>query len=159
MKITDKLRNINWRRGNGMMMICALIVVLSMAFMMMIIEFNGIYITGAIAQTRADAIADSAASYAVTYDYRLNPREAYEMVALLTAYNSTEAKPITAEAEVISWFDGDGEIVTNKRIIVTVQAESSFYFIDYEGEKDYYVERESEVAAVGPGDVMIVDCC
>ena len=155
-KITCMFKRIDWQRGNGMMLISASIVVLSMMFMMMLIEFNGIYVTEAIAQTRADTIADSAASYSVTYDYRLNPREAYEMAALLTAYNSSEEKPIASEVEILSWPNGEGEIIHNKRLKVAVQAESSFYYISPEGSNGYYVEKEAIVEAVGPGDYLLV---
>ena len=158
--IINRLRGIDWRRGSGSMLICVMITLVGLSFMMLIMEYNGVYVTATRAQTRADAIADSAAAYSVTYDHQFNPREAYEMAALLIAYNNTDRSPMTASAEVYAAEDrqNPGTLLPNKRIKVTVTAESSFYVIDPGGSGDrrYGAGGVSTVEAVRPEDVFII---
>ena len=154
--LKERFRSIDWRRGNGMMLLSSTTALIGMVFILLLIEFNGVYITGAVAQTRADAIADSAASYSITYDDSgFNHREAYEMAALLLAYNNSELRPITAEVEVLDGYE-EGEPVANKYIRVAVHAESTFYFIDFEGDDSYSITRESIVEAVPLRDTFVV---
>ena len=148
--IIKHFKSIDWRRGNGMMIITATISVLIMVFVLIIMENNNIYTTAAIAQTRADVIADSAAVYSVTYDYEFNIREAYEMAALLTAYNNTEKTTIVTSAAV-------KEVAgKNSLIEVSVEAKNKFFFVEYEGNKNFSVKRDAAVRVVKPEAVLVI---
>ena len=140
-----KIKNINWRQGNGVLLVSVAICLLCLTFIFLLIENNEVFTIAAVAQTRADAIADSSGAYAVMYDYEFNAREAYEMASLLSSYNNSEKKPISTEVELEQ--DGDGR---NVKMTVTVKAESGFYFFNINGDNRYRVKRESVVQVVDP---------
>lgn len=87
------MRNkIDWHKGSASLLLCAF---LSMAILAAIIIYLLMFSFGyaqSIAVTRCDAIADSTAVYAQSYDYKYNKSQADLMTSLLTTYNNTTSK-------------------------------------------------------------------
>jgi hypothetical protein len=120
--------------------------------MILVMEYGNVYSIGAISQTRADAIADSTAVYAVSYDSTYNRRAAYEQGTMLTAYNSGERTPIASEIQVLP--DDAGK---NTKLEVKVAAQGHFFFPGYAGAEIFEVTRESAVEVVDmSGGVIII---
>jgi Flp pilus assembly protein TadG len=148
----NRFKKIDWGRGNGSIIVGLTIVLLGLAFMIMVMEYNNMYTVNAIAQTRADAIADAAASYSVSYDYTFNQREAYEQAVLMTAYNNSEKKPITASLEIIP--DRRGK---NTKLEVAVTATGRFYTPSRSGRTTFQMTRVSAVEVVNTtGEQFII---
>jgi Flp pilus assembly protein TadG len=136
------------------MIIAVTLVLFGLVLMMIVMEYGGVYHTAAVAQTRADAIADSAATYAVSsWDRNFNEADAQFMAASMQTFNNTEKQPITTQSKVT------GPIGAKNRLEVATRAEGKFYFIRFDGERiAYEAEREAVVEAVDPigmGHVLV----
>ena len=141
--IKNRFRRIRWDNGNGSMLLCCSILVMGLIMMFLVMEYNNVYTASAIAQTRADTIADSTAVYAMGYDYTFNNRAAYEQAILLTAYNGREDYPISSTLRVLP--DSSG---ANTKLEVTVLARGKFFFPGLTGAEEFDVQRESCVEIV-----------
>jgi len=112
-KIISPLKN---QRGTGLLILLVMLCALAVTFTIIIVEVNLIYINQSIANTRADAIADSVAVYALRYDNSFSQGDVLRMTALLAAHNNTdEDRPILVRAEV-----------KNNRIVITTEVEGRF---------------------------------
>jgi hypothetical protein len=147
-----RIKTINWENGNGMLLMSVFITLVGLMFMFLVMEYNNVYAVGAVAQTRADAIADSTAVYAVSYDNTFNSRAAYEQTVLLTAYNNNEKTPINTSLDIIP--DGSGK---NTRLEVFVTAVGKFFFSRSENGETFEVTRKSGVEIVDTApDVVVI---
>jgi len=109
---------------------------------------NILYINS-VAATRTDAIADSAAIYAQSYDYKYNKAQAEIMVNLLTAYNNTTSDFYSISAGIS--FPND-----NTLKVKTVVSTPAFY-PDMMGSDTLYAFTETSVTSVDIfGDVLMV---
>lgn len=81
-------RKIDWRRGSGTFLATFAITLMTVALTFMYLAFSDSLYTNVIATTRADAVADSVALYAQSYDYKYNKGQAGIMTTLLGTYNT-----------------------------------------------------------------------
>ena len=86
--LIGRFMEISWRRGNGACYACLIISLLAAIMLVLHMECSNIMYASAVASTRSDMIADSAALYAQSYDYKYNKAQAETMATLLTAYNN-----------------------------------------------------------------------
>jgi Flp pilus assembly protein TadG len=155
-KTLEKIKSVDYGRGNGSMMISLMLCVLAFTMLLVIIEFGGVYHTAAVAQTRADAIADSAASYALSqWDKNFNEADAQFMAASMQAFNNNETvKQTSSDVKLF------GAFRQTDKIEVTTKAHAGFYFIKPAGgDGAYTVARVSAVETAehtGGGEVVFV---
>jgi competence protein ComGC len=112
-KIIEPIRN---ERGTGLLLMLIVISALLIFFMIIAIEINLIYINQSIANTRADAIADSVAVYALRHDNTFSKLDLLRMTELLEAHNNpNNNNRIRVNAEI-----------SENRIIVRTEVEGRF---------------------------------
>jgi hypothetical protein len=150
-KLVLAAKRINWRNGSASILLSVFFTLAGLALMMLVMEYGNVYSVDAVSQTRADAIADSTAVYALSYDSTFNRREAYEQSILLTAYNSSERTPLRSEIEVIP--DSEGK---NTKIEVKAIARGRFFFPGVTGAETFEITNEAAVEAVGNDDSIVV---
>ena len=66
------MRKIQWKKGNGSMLLGALICALGIFLMAGVAESINLFQASVYAQTRADLIADGSAAYGMSYDNTLD---------------------------------------------------------------------------------------
>ena len=86
------MRKIDWKKGSGSLLFTCSIAIMSVWLVIFYLAIVSRNYSIAAATTRCDAIADSVAVYAQSYDYKYNHAQAQIMATTLTQYNS-EALP------------------------------------------------------------------
>ena len=79
---------VDWKQGSASLLVTMCMTLLIVVLMILYMVSANILYANSIAMTRTDAIADSAAVYAQSYDYKYNKSQAEIMTNLLTAYNN-----------------------------------------------------------------------
>lgn len=82
------MKEIRWNKGSGTFIATLCITLMAMALVFMYLAFTDSMYAGVISRTRSDAIADSTAVFAESYDYKFNQAQAAIMVELLTDYTN-----------------------------------------------------------------------
>ena len=126
------------KNNNGAAMLLMMIVlsVILIGFAILIAEINIIYVNKTIATTRADAVADSVAVFALNYDNTFSQSDVLRMTALLASYNTTDDRPVVFMPELA----GD-------KIIIRTEVEGRFLT----SAKPFTSYGTSVVQAVEPG--------
>lgn len=112
-----KNRKVDWREGSASLIIVATTCVATIFMLVLYMTFVNITYISSVAITRTDAIADSAAVYAQSYDYNYNKSQAEIMTELLKTYNSDVMTPLSFSAEV-SFIDNVGDRNHNSNTLV-----------------------------------------
>lgn len=92
-------RKINWRQGNGSMILGCMICVVGMVIMLGVMESINLFQGATVAQTRADLIADGSAAYGVSYDSTLDRGRVALMSSVLLAANADFDNPIAMQID------------------------------------------------------------
>lgn len=134
-------------------MICIMAVFMLILYMTI---FNATYISS-VAVTRTDAIADSAAVYAQSFDYNYNKSQAEIMTELLKTYNSEAVNPLTYSAE-ISFVDNVGDRNRNSNTLtVTGRATGPALYPDLMKTDTLTAQSKTTVKSVDIwGDIFVV---
>lgn len=83
-----KLKQIKWREGNSILVLGTFAIVLVVFFGLLIAQLSQNLYLDIVCTTRADAIADSTALYAQSYDYQYNKSQAEIMSEIMTDANN-----------------------------------------------------------------------
>lgn len=148
-RFISRFKKISWRRGNGACYACLIISLMAAVMLVLHMECSNIMYASAVASTRSDMIADSAALYAQSYDYKYNKAQAETMATLLTAYNNGTSGRYELTSS-ISFPDDD---------LLTVQCnvQTFFYFPGLAGHDTLTVYDEASVRSVDVwGDIFVV---
>ena len=147
--LIGRFMEISWRRGNGACYACLIISLLAAIMLVLHMECSNIMYASAVASTRSDMIADSAALYAQSYDYKYNKAQAETMATLLTAYNNGTSGRYEL-ASSISFPDDD-------LLTVKCDVQTFFYFPGLAGHETLTVSDEASVRSVDIwGDIFVV---
>ena len=111
-KLIEPLLNKN---GTGLLLLMIFLSGIAVMFLILVVNINLIYINQSVASTRADAIADSVAVYALRYDNSISRGDALRMTALLAAHNTSEGRPISVMPEI-----------NGNRLIITTEVEGKY---------------------------------
>lgn len=143
------LKKIQWKRGAGVLFLSMTMCLLCVFLMILLMEFSNINFTRTVSTTRCDAIADSVAVYAQSYDYKYNQRQAENMLQLLTTYNNN-ASP-AYELETTIQFPDEDVLKT------TCKAKTEPYYPEIMGIDVVTVTNEATVKSVDIyGDIFVV---
>lgn len=130
-----KRRKINWRSGNGAILLGVVICVMGLLLMTGTMETMNLYQGATVAQTRADLISDGAAAYGISYDDTLDPGRVAIMSSLLLATNADYDNPISMRV--------DYGMLQDQKVRVQVTTQRKLWF-PKEGQSDEYkVSREA----------------
>lgn len=145
----EKDNRLDWRRGTASLIICMSITLLIVFLLVLYMTFMNILYANTVATTRADAIADSVAVYAQSYDYEYNRSQAETMTNLLTDYNNNAS----------SFYELETAISFPKDNVLTVKCavRTPTFYPDMVGSEYVYSYAESTVESVDVwGDVLVV---
>lgn len=147
--LKERIRNINWKSGNGSAYACLVIAVMAAFMLVLHMEYSNIMYARAASSTHADAIADSAAVYAQSYDYAYNQSQAETMMTLLTAYNNGT----TGRYELTS----NLQFPADDTLKLTCNVQTYFYYPSLSGHETFTVSDTSTVKSVDIwGDIFVV---
>jgi hypothetical protein len=117
--------------------------------MILYLVYMNVMYVNIVATTRSDTIADSAAVYAQSYDYKYNKAQAETMVNLLTVYNNRTSDFYNLSTG-ISFSD-------DKTLTVKCIASTPTFYPDLMGSDTVYGFAETSVTSVDIwGDVLVV---
>lgn len=140
---------IDWKRGSASLIIMMCLSLLTVFLLVLYMVCMNIMYINSVAATRTDAIADSAALYAQSYDYKYNKSQAEIMTNLLTTYNNSTSDFYSITSSIT--FPED-----NVLKIKTVTQTPTFY-PDMMGSDTLYAFTETSVTSVDIyGDVLMV---
>lgn len=148
-KLIKRFQTVSWTRGNGSIYFCLVLCVVMGYMMMLLMQYSDVRFAQDLAASRSDMIADSAAVYAQSYDYKYNKSQAEAMVTLLTTYNNQASDKYELTTKLA--FPAD-DVLT---ISATVRVPKFFSSPGDEGlfvVKDYAVVKSVDVF----GDIFIV---
>lgn len=144
-----KAKKIDWTQGSASLIIMMAMALLAVALLVLYMTITNITYANTIACTRTDAIADSAAIYAQSYDYKYNKAQADIMTTLLTAYNNAASDYYNLTAVLL--FPED-DVLTVKSYAATPA-----FYPDLMGTEQIYGRCETSVKSVDIwGDVLVV---
>lgn len=147
--LIERFQTIHWRRGNGACHACLIISLLATVMLVLHMECSNIMYASAVASTRCDMIADSAALYAQSYDYKYNKAQAETMTTLLTAYNNGTSGRYELTSSITF---PDDDLLT-----VKCDVQTFFYFPGLTGHETLTVSDEASVKSVDIwGDIFVV---
>lgn len=86
--IKEQICDIDWHKGNGCMLFCSLMLLVGLYLMIFVMEVGNLQYTRSASMVRADAIADSSAVFAQSFDWNYNKPQAEIMAAYLTTFNN-----------------------------------------------------------------------
>lgn len=152
-----KKHKIDWRKGSATLIVIAMMCVMSVFMLILYMTIFNITYISSVAITRTDAIADSAAVYAQSYDYNYNKSQAEIMTELLRTYNSDSVTPLTYSAE-INFVDNVGDRNRNSNtLIVTGRATGPALYPDLMKTKTLTAQSQTTVKSVDIwGDIFVV---
>lgn len=148
-RVVTKLRAISWKRGSGAIYFCLILCVLMAFMMMLLMQYSDVRFAQDLAASRSDMIADSAAVYAQSYDYKYNKSQAEAMVTLLTTYNNRASNKYELTTSLA--FPADD--------LLTVEAPVKVpkFFSDSEKDDLFIVKDSAAVKSIDVfGDIFIV---
>lgn len=149
-------RTIDWHRGSASCLLIMAIAILAVSMMYLYMTIVNIGYTQSIATTRGDAIADSAAVYAQSYDYKYNHAQAELMTSLLTQYNNNASDFYNIET-AISFWDGNADDTIKESLTVKTKVSAPAFYPDLIGSDKIFAVSESTVSSVDIyGDVLVV---
>ena len=79
-----------WKSGNASLISASFLLLLGVVLIILLTECSNLYWCNTVVTTRTDAIADGAALYAQSYDWKLNKPQAQIMSAMLTTANDSD---------------------------------------------------------------------
>lgn len=142
-------RQVDWKRGSASLIIIMCMSLLACFLLVLYMTMLNVTYANSIAMTRTDAIADSAAVYAQSYDYDYNKTQAEIMVNLLTTYNNATSDFYKISAAVSF---PDDRTLTVKSVVTTPT-----FYPDMLGDDQLYSLQETTVKSVDIfGDVLQV---
>lgn len=140
---------VDWKQGSASLLVTMCMTLLIVVLMILYMVSANILYANSIAMTRTDAIADSAAVYAQSYDYKYNKSQAEIMTNLLTAYNN-QSSDFYSISTGISFPDDN---TMNVKCVVKTPT----FYPDLMGGDQLYAFDESTVKSVDIyGDVLQV---
>jgi|GEM_PF-5149316 len=143
------MKKIDWKKGSGVLLLGTLMSILGLFLMILVMEFSNIQYCNTISTTRTDAIADSTAIYAQSYDYMYNQRQAETMSEMLTAYNNSISTKYDIETS-ISFPEDDVLDLTCVTYVHT-------YYPQLMGKTLFYIKNDTTVKSVDVyGDIFVV---
>lgn len=145
----NKNKEIDWRKGSASLIMFMCMSLLVVMLLILYMATMNILYANTIVMTRSDAIADSTAVYAQSYDYALNKSQAEKMANLLTTYNN-QTSDFYSLATGINFPDDN---TMNIRCVVTVPT----FYPEMMGADQLYSFTDSTVTSVDIyGDVLQV---
>lgn len=149
-------QTINWRRGSASCLLIMAISILAVSMMYLYMTIVNIGYTQSIATTRGDAIADSAAVYAQSYDYKYNHAQAELMTSLLTQYNNNVSDFYNIET-AISFGDGGTDDTIKESLTIKTKVSAPAFYPDLIGSDKIFAVSEATVSSVDIyGDILVV---
>lgn len=140
---------IDWKRGSASLIIIMCMSLLAVFLLILYMVAMNIMYINSVAATRTDAIADSAAIYAQSYDYEYNKSQAEIMTNLLAAYNNSASDFYNISAGV--------SFPDDKTLKVKTVVSTPTFYPDMMGSETLYAFTETSVTSVDIyGDVLMV---
>ena len=136
------MRKIQWKKGNGSMLLGALICALGIFLMAGVAESINLFQASVYAQTRADLIADGSASYGMSYDNTLDEGKVSLMSSLLLASSADFDNPISMRL--------NHQAIADNKVHVQVTTEREFWFPRSGQESTFQVTKEAVTQVISP---------
>lgn len=136
------MRRINWRKGNGSILVGTLICVLGLFLMAGVAETVNLFQGAVVAQTRADLIADGSAAYGMSYDNTLDQGKVAMMSSLLLASSADFDNPISMRI--------DYSALSSNQVRVQVTSERDFWFPSSSQETSFQITKEAISQLISP---------
>lgn len=136
------MRKIKWRKGNGSILVGALICVLGLFLMAGVAETINLFQASVYAQTRADLIADGSAAYGMSYDNTLDEGRVSLMSSLLLASSADFDNPISMQI--------DHNALADNKVHVKVTTEREFWFTRSGQASTFQVTKEAVTQVIRP---------
>lgn len=136
------MRKIQWRKGNGTILVGTLICALGIFLMAGVAETINIFQGAVVAQTRADLIADGSAAYGMSYDNTLDQGKVALMSSLLLASSANFDNPISMQI--------DYSALASNQVRVQVTSERDFWFPRSAQESTFQISKEAVSQLISP---------
>lgn len=143
------MKKIDWKKGSGTLLLVVCLIPVFLLFMVLLSEVgNGFYMR-TVSITRADAIADSSALYAQSFDWKYNKPQAEIMNGLLTMLNNGTSDDYEITSTIT--FPEDDLLTVN------VHAEKETFFPALHGKEVVNADSEVSVRSLDVyGDILYV---
>ncbi|NLT15959.1 MAG: hypothetical protein GXY05_16670 [Clostridiales bacterium] len=144
MKKVRFINTIDWKRGNASVLFCVTVILVMTFIMVILMEYSNIRYANGLAASRSDMIADSAAVYAQSFDFKYNKAQAEEMTRLLTEYNNKDNEKYQLNTKIT--FSED----LNKNDLLTVETtvEVPVFFPGLVGTDSVHAKTSTTVASI-----------
>lgn len=136
------MAKIQWRKGNGTILLGTILCVLGLFLMLGICETINLFQGAVIAQTRADVIADGSAAYGISYDNTLDAGKVSMMSSLLLASSADYDNPISMQIDYAALADN--------QVRVRVTTERDFWFRETGQEEFFRITKEAVSQLITP---------
>lgn len=144
-----KTYQIRWKRGSAAMLLGVFIMLIGVSLLLLVTECGNLYWANTVVTTRVDAVADGAAVYAQSYDWKLNKPQAQIMTAMLTTANDDDTDRYKLFTSVT--FEDDTKMTVKGTV------STDYLYPSYHDTEEYIVSAQTNVEAIDAyGDILVV---